>query len=157
MAAAMQQAQQAVGGAQVQVFWYYVQLCMWVKVKYDCKILATIYLYLPDKMLHPCAGGGGAVWSSARGHLGAAWHRCHWRQEAHGHFFFSAHGHWLLKRSSYNFLIPWYQAAGFYTVESVVYAPKKKLMEIKVVKVGSQLSKQSLICNFVGCERTEGW
>ena len=24
------------------------------------------------------------------------------------------------------------QAAGFYTVESVVYAPKKKLMEIKV-------------------------
>ena len=32
------------------------------------------------------------------------------------------------------------QAAGFYTVESVVYAPKKKLMEIKVkIKVSSIL------------------
>ena len=44
--------------------------------------------------------------------------------------------------------MPWFlvfdprnvQAAGFYTVESVVYAPKKKLMEIKVKTVSNWLS-----------------
>ena len=37
------------------------------------------------------------------------------------------------------------QAAGFYTVESVVYAPKKKLMEIKVKTVSNWFSKVSSI------------
>ena len=37
------------------------------------------------------------------------------------------------------------QAAGFYTVESVVYAPKKKLMEIKVKT--DWMSKVSLFLN----------
>ena len=37
------------------------------------------------------------------------------------------------------------QAAGFYTVESVVYAPKKKLMEVKVKPASNWLPKVSSI------------
>ena len=51
--------------------------------------------------------------------------------------------------------MPWFlvfdprnvQAAGFYTVESVVYAPKKKLMEIKVKTDSKWMSKVSLFLN----------
>ena len=51
--------------------------------------------------------------------------------------------------------MPWFlvfdprnvQAAGFYTVESVVYAPKKKLMEIKVKTDSNWMSKVASFLN----------
>ena len=39
---------------------------------------------------------------------------------------------WLVALHCDKEIISYIKAAGFYTVESVVYAPKKKLMEIKV-------------------------
>ena len=88
-----------------------------------------------------CAGWrGGAIWATAGGDPGAAWYCCQWCQEAYGWF------------QQENALVSGFdphnvQAAGFYTVESVVYAPKKKLMEIKVKTDSNWMSKVSLFLN----------
>ena len=100
-----------------------------------------------------CAGWrGGAIWATAGGDPGAAWHCCQWCQEAYGWF------------QQENALVSGFdphivQAAGFYTVESVVYAPKKKLMEIKVKPASNWLPKcpRFLKCFKTGREWTEGW
>ena len=76
MAAAMQQAQDVAGGAQIQVLPIYSNRDFLGEFKTN--------LHLYSLCNRGDSGGGGAVWASARGHPRAAWHRCHGCQEAYG-------------------------------------------------------------------------
>ena len=74
MAAALQQAQAVAGGAQIQV----------LAIMYPNRDWRKTQMWLQSSCNHDDSGGGGAVWASAGGHPGAAWHRCRGCQEAYG-------------------------------------------------------------------------